>query len=159
MAMMLYRLVHLIETHSPALADCLMARARESDKMPAYVNVPTEELRGRVYEIYRHLGDWLMKKDKMVLEMRYSEIGARRAAQHVPLSQLIWAIILTKKTLWAFIEKEGILERPAEVLGELELSQLLEEFFDRAIYCAVMGYERTVAEHAFAQTIEARQTC
>lgn len=158
MAMMLYRLVHLIETHSQALADCLLARVRESDEMPAYVNVPTEELRGRVYEIYTHLGDWLMTKDELGLEMRYSEIGARRAAQHVPLSQLIWAIILTKKTLWEFIKKESILERPV-VLGELELLQLLEEFFDRAIYYAAMGYERALAEHAFAQTIEARQTC
>jgi hypothetical protein len=152
MGMMFYRLVHLIETHSRELADGLLARVRHSDVTPDYVNVPDEELRGRVYEIYTHLGEWLMTKDELGLETRYSEIGARRAAQRVPLSQLVWAIILTKKNLWNCVKKESLLERPVEVLGELELLQLLEEFFDRAIYHAVAGYERAVASHPIAST-------
>jgi hypothetical protein len=33
-----------------------------------------------------------------------------------------------------------------EVFGELEMLQLLEQFFDRAIYHASVGYEQAVAE-------------
>ena len=145
--MMLYRLVRLIETHSEALAACLLHRVQDSEAAPAYANVPDEELKGRVYEIYRHLGDWLMTEDEVNLEARYLEIGARRALQGVPLSQLIWAIVLTKENLWEFVRKESVLERPVEVFGELEMLQLLDQFFDRAIHYAVIGYERAVAEH------------
>lgn len=148
--MMLYRLVRLIETHSEALAACLLSRVQDCQATPEYKNVPCEELKGRVYEIYRHLGDWLMTEDQASLEARYLEIGARRALQRVPLSQLIWAIILTKENLWEFIQRESVLERPVEVFGELEMLQLLDRFFDRAIHYAAIGYERAIAEHGIA---------
>jgi hypothetical protein len=145
--MMLYRLVRLIETHSEALAASLLSRVQNSGATPAYTNVPGEELKARVYEIYRHLGDWLMTEDEANLEARYLEIGARRALQGVPLSQLIWAMVLTKENLWEFVRKESVLERPVEVFGELEMLQLLDQFFDRAIHYAAIGYERAVAGH------------
>jgi hypothetical protein len=150
--MMLYRFVRLIEDHSQALAACLLDRVQNSEATPDYKNVPPGELKERVYEIYKHLGDWLMSKDELDLETRYLKIGARRAAQQVPLSQLIWAITLTKANLWEFIKNQSGLERPVEVFGELEMLQLLDQFFDRAIYYAAVGYERAVAEHAITQT-------
>jgi hypothetical protein len=150
--MMLYRLVSLIETHSQALAACLLDRVQSSEATPDYRNVPSEELKERVYEIYRHLGDWLISKDEFDLEKLYLEIGARRAQQNVPLSQLAWAIILTKDNLWEFLRRESVLERPVEVFGELEMLQMLNRFFDRAIYYAAVGYEREVAETTSADT-------
>jgi len=44
-------------------------------------------VRERVYEIYRHLGDWLLGKNQSDIEQRYREIGARRARQKVPLAE------------------------------------------------------------------------
>jgi hypothetical protein len=144
--MILYRLVRLIETHSEALAACLLDRVQNSEVTPDYESVPPEELKERVAEIYRHLGDWLMHKDELELEHRYLRIGARRAKQHVPFSQVAWAIILTKDNLWAFLKTESIQERPVEVFGELEMLQLLDHFFDRAIYYAALGYEKARTE-------------
>jgi hypothetical protein len=157
--MMFYRLVRLIENHSQALAASLLDRVQSSEATSSYKQVPPEELQARVFEIYRHLGDWLITKDERDMEARYVEIGARRALQHVPLTQLVWAIVLTKENLWEFIKKEAALERPVEVFGEMEMLEWLDKFFDRAIYYAAMGYERTFAEHEFAQATEARQAC
>ena len=150
--MMLYRLVSLIETHSQALAACLLDRVQSSEATPDYRNVPSEELKERVYEIYRHLGEWLISKDEFDLEQLYVKIGARRAQQNVPLSQVAWAIILTKDNLWEFLRRESVLERPVEVFGELEMLQMLNRFFDRAIYYAAIGYEQEVAETTSADT-------
>jgi len=141
--MLAYRLLRLVETHSDALAAGLLERTRNSPLLPGYRNVPPEELRQRVHEIYRHLADWLLGKSELEVEQRYLEIGAKRARQDVPLSQLIWAIILTKKNLWDFLKQEAVLDRPAEISGELEVEQLLDQFFDRAIYYAAVGYERS----------------
>lgn len=143
--MLAYRLVRLIETHSDALAAGLLQRVQTSELTQGYRNVPPEELKQRVYEIYRHLGDWLLGKTEFDIEARYREIGVRRAQQHVPLSELTMTIILTKENLWEFLKKESVLDRPVEVFGELELLQLLEQFFDHAIYYAAVGYERAVA--------------
>ena len=105
-----------------------------------------------MYEIYRHLGEWLISKDEFDLEQLYVKIGARRAQQNVPLSQVAWAIILTKDNLWEFLKRESVLERPVEVFGELEMLQMLNRFFDRAIYYAAVGYEQEVAEATSADT-------
>ncbi|SRR6266496_1486648 len=146
--MILYRLVRLIETHSEALATCLLDRVQGSEATPDYASVPPEELKERVAEVYRHLGDWLMHKDELELEKRYLKIGARRAKQNVPFSQVAWAIVLTKDNLWAYLKTESTPDRPVEVFGELEILQLLDHFFDRAIYYAAVGYEKARAEIA-----------
>ena len=72
------------------------------------------------------------------------EIGARRALQQVPLSQVVWVIVLTKENLLEYLKNEAGMERPTEVFGELEMLQLLDQFFDRAIFYASMGYEQEV---------------
>src|SRR5579863_8455822 len=143
-AMMLaYRLLRLVENHSAALAAGLLEKTQNSPLLASYRNVPPGELEQRVYEIYRHLADWLLGKSELDVEKRYTEIGAKRARQDVPLSQLIWAIILTKKNLWDFLKREAVLDRPAEISGELEVEELLDEFFDHAIFYAAVGYERS----------------
>jgi hypothetical protein len=139
--MMLYRLVHLIESNSNALAGCLLDRVNSSEATPDYKKVPADDLKQRVYEIYRHLGEWLLTKDELDLERRYLRVGSDRAKQNVPFSQVAWAIVLTKDNLWEFLKKEATEERPVELYGELEMLQLLDNFFNRAIYYAALGYE------------------
>ena len=144
--MTLYRLLRLIETHSQELASCLLERVRNSEATADYFLVPDEDLKERVYEIYRQLGDWLTTKDELELEQRYLRIGARRAKQGVPFSQVAWAIILTKDNLLEFLKNKREMDRPVEVFGEMEIFQLLDHFFDRAIYYAAVGYEKALTE-------------
>lgn len=139
--MLTYRFVRLIEDRSDALANGLLHKVQQSPRTEAYHDVPPEELKQRVYEIYRHLGEWLLDKSEGDIEQRYTQIGTRRAHQGVPLSQLIWAIVLTKDNLWEFILDESYPDRPVEIFGKQELLQLLDQFFDRAIHAAAMGYE------------------
>ncbi len=140
--MLAYRLVRLIETHSDSLATSLLLKVQHSELTQGYRNVPSEELRQRVYDIYHHMGEWLLGRSTFDIEKRYIEIGSRRAEQKVPLSDVVWTIVLTKETLWEFLRNEAIPDRPVEIFGELEMLQLLEQFFDRAIYYAAIGHER-----------------
>ena len=136
-----YRLVRLIEAHADALAGGLEEKVQSSSQVAHFRDIPAHELRERVYEIYRHLGEWLLGKNELDIEHRYREIGARRARQHVPLSEVVQAIVLTKENLWEFLKSEAVMDRAIEIMGELELLQMLEMFFDRAIYYAAVGYE------------------
>lgn len=138
-----YRLVRLIENNAEKLADGVLARLREDEKTRDFCQrVPCEDFRSAVCEIYTHLGEWVLGKSEEDIARRYVEIGRRRALQGVLLSELNWAIVLTRENLWEFLKAEDTLERPTEVFGELKLLQLLEQFFDRAIYWAAVGYER-----------------
>lgn len=141
-----YRLVRLIESHADALASGLEEKVQVSGLIAHFREIPAHELRERVYEIYRHLGEWLLGKNELDIEHRYKEIGARRARQHIPLSEVVQAIVLTKENLWDFLKSEAVMDRAIEIMGELELLQMLEMFFDRAIYYAAVGYEDEVAE-------------
>jgi hypothetical protein len=129
-----YRLVKLIESHSDGLSRSLQARYRQCGKCTAYANVSDRELADKVYEIYHHLGEWLIGKTEADIEARYLAIGAQRAAQGVPVSQVVWMICL--------VQKHAELERPAEIFGELELLEMLDKFFHLAIYYASLGHER-----------------
>jgi len=138
-----YRLVRLIETHSEELASRLVEKVRQSPNAPSYRNVPVDELKQRVFEIYQHLGEWLLGKREEDIGRRYREIGARRFQQQVSLSELIWVLVLTKETMWEYV-KDMILENQEQVAGELEVLELIGQFFDRAIHSTAEGYQQAM---------------
>ncbi len=143
-----YRLVKLIETHSDGLARSLHKRYLEDPRCGGYANVPETELTQRVYEVYRHLGEWLMAKTEAEVEQRYLEIGAKRAEQGVPASQVMWMIWLVRDNLCAYLQDHAELERPAEIFAEVELQEMLDQFFGHAIYYAALGHERAMAGYS-----------
>ena len=154
--MLAYRLLRLIEAHSDVLAAGLLQKVQRSPQLTGYDKVPPEELKQRVQEIYDHLCEWLLGKHAHDIKARYIEIGARRAAQHVPLNELIWAIVLTKENLWEFLEQETVLDRPVEIFGELEVLKLMDQFFDRAQYYAAVGYEEARSAQQPLERVAAR---
>ncbi len=143
-----YRLVKLIENHSDGLARSLLQRYRECTKCSAYANVPDRDLTEKVYEVYRYLGTWLMGKTEADIESRYLEIGAERAAQGVPVSQVVWMICLVRENLCDYLQKNAELEHPAEIFGEQQLLEMLNQFFHLAIYYAALGHERALAGYS-----------
>ncbi len=139
--MLTYELVHLVEYHADNLAASLTRRVQMSERAGSYRNVSPIELEDAVREIYRNLGTWLVTKKNSDIEERYIGIGARRAEQKVPLSELLWVIILTKYNLEEFIGDVTFPGRAVDADEKQELSLLLDQFFDQALYAAAVGYE------------------
>ncbi|HXO33783.1 MAG TPA: hypothetical protein VN901_15645 [Candidatus Acidoferrales bacterium] len=137
-------LVRVIEQHSDELAAELIAKLETSSRTTDLRKVPVEELRRGIYEILRHLGEWLLTKTGRDIEQRYFEIGGRRASQGVALSDFCWSIALTKGHLWEFLQRQGVMGSPIKIYGEMELLRLLDQFFDRALCFAAEGYEQYV---------------
>jgi hypothetical protein len=138
------RLVQLIEAHADGLSEGLLQKIKTSGRCSELLRkVPSEELKRRTYEIYRNLNDWLLTKTESEIEERYIGLGARRARQGVPFSQFFWAVCATKEYLWEYLQREGVIEKPVEFWGEMELLHVLEQFFDSALYFASIGYEST----------------
>jgi len=139
--MIALRFVRLIESHSEQLAESLLQKIERSGRTLDLRRVPESEIRERIFEVYRNLSDWLLNKTDVEIERIYSRIGRRRAEQGVALSAVCWALMMTEENLWEFLENQGMRERPLEILGSLELLRMLDQFFDRAVYCTIVGYE------------------
>lgn len=148
--MLAIRLVRLIESHADKLAHGLQQKFLHCSQSSDLKKVPADELKDRSYEIYRNLSDWLLDKTEGEIEHRYMALGARRAAQGVSFSHLVWAITATKEHLWEFLDAEGFVDKPVELFGELDLLHRIEMFFDRALYYAAVGYEKAEKTKATA---------
>ncbi len=140
--MLASRLVRLIEENSSELAADLVDRLRHSSRTVDYFKLPQDELRAHALEIYRHLGDWLLNKTETEIEYHYTQIGASRAEQGIAISDFVWALVITKENLWRFLSSHAVADRMFELWGELEFIQLYEQFFDRALYYAAVGYQQ-----------------
>lgn len=140
--MLATRLVKLIENHSDQLATQLTEKIRSSQRTLDYLKITPEELKQQAYEIYLHLGEWIMSKTESDIELYYTRIGQRRAEQGIRYSDFVWALIITKENLFHYLRTQAFSDRAIELLGEIELLQLIEQFFDRALYYGTVGYER-----------------
>jgi hypothetical protein len=137
------RFVRLIETHSQTLTLGLVEHIRTSDRTSDFRKISAEELQLAVKDVYRNLGEWLLQKTEGDIAHRFLAIGARRASQGIRLHQLVWALILSRDHLFHFLQREAFADNLFELHGELELHQLLNQFFDRALYHAIVGFNET----------------
>lgn len=146
--MLSLRLIRLLDTHSEQLAETLFAALESAPECADLRKVPQDHLRVRSHEIYRNLSDWLAGRTQEGIARHYVALGRERAEQGVRFSHFIWAIRVTKETLYVFLEHEGFSDNPVELHASLELLTLLDRFFDSAMYYAAVGYERYNTQHA-----------
>lgn len=136
------RLVRLIQKHSNEIAEGLMAKLLTSPRTQAYRNLREDEFRDAATALYAHLEEWLLNKTESDVERYFKDVGARRANDGIPASQMAWAINLSKAQLREFVYQESGADRALELYGELEFLDTLDRFFARAIYYALLGYEQ-----------------
>ena len=139
--MLALRLVRLIESHADQLSKNLLHRLEHDPRCSDFHKLPTDEITLRSFDIYRHLGDWLLHKTEAELERTYAEIGVKRASQEVAFSHVLHAMYACKEQLWKFLQEENVVNSSVELFGEMELFRLVDQFFDKALYYISVGYE------------------
>ena len=150
------RFVHLIEKHADDLAVGLTAKLKQSELTSDFRSIPSEELQKTTAELYSNLGNWLLKKTENDVEQHFVAIARHRAAAGVRLPQFVWAIVCTRNHLHQFLLGHAFADSIFELYSELELQQLLNQFFEHAIYYGVTAYEQA-REQVEANTASARQ--
>jgi hypothetical protein len=133
--------VHLIERHSEELAIALTTKLRQSERTSDYRKIPLQELQKTTAELYQKLGAWLHAKTENDIENHFVSIAQRRAADGISLQQFVWALTISRNHLYRFLLGQTFVDSVFELNSELELHQLLNQFFERATYYGVVGYE------------------
>ncbi len=138
--MLALKLVRLIEAHSEELAIGLTDKLRQSERTCDFCKVSPEGLCLAAAEIYHNLGEWLLQKTETDIAERFITLGEPRAAEEVGLHQFVWALVISRNHLWQFLQREAFADNVIQLSGKLELQQMLNQFYDRAMYYGVLGY-------------------
>ena len=140
------KLVRLIERHSDNLSRKLAEQICKSERTSDFHKIPAAHLRLAATDVYRNLGEWLLQKTEREIARRFRLIAAQRATEGIRLHQFVWALMLTRDHLFQFLRRDAFADTIIELHGELELHQLLNQFFDRAVYYAILGYEEALKQ-------------
>jgi hypothetical protein len=139
------RLVRMIEDHGEELTHALVQNLQSNQRTGSYHQLSREAIHRRAYDVYKNLGSWLNSKAEEDIEADYPALGTRREAEGVPLSEVVYALILTKYHLRDYIGGAGLVDSAVDLYQEQELHRHLGQFFDKAIYYTVGAYERGAA--------------
>jgi hypothetical protein len=137
------RLTTIVETHAARLTRDTVNKLQSSHQSPSYRRLPYDELHYRVNEVYQNLGRWLWEKTDAVIQSWYNELGERRFAEGIPLSEVLWALTVTKQQLMNDLDACAMADSAIELYRRQELDRLIGHFFDRALYYTAVGYERS----------------
>jgi len=139
-------LMQQIEMHAEKLTERVIDAVRTSPRTKFLRDLSEEELRRRFFDLFRNLGRWLSEKSESEIETIYSEIGRRRCREAVPLSELIYALLLVKQHLWDYVQKNVVAVSESTLYEEELVAEMMGRFFDRALYHTVRGYEEVWAK-------------
>jgi hypothetical protein len=148
------RLVRMIEHHAEELTRALVENLHSNPRTVAYHRLSREAIHDRIHNVYKNLGLWLNSKAEEDIEASYTELGRDREAEGIPLSEVVYALILTKYHLRDYIRAAGLVDSAVELYQEQELQRRLGHFFDKAIYYTVRAYERAVSHREGTGAVE-----
>lgn len=140
------KLVQHMKANAEPMSDAVMQMIRTSHKCRDLVlAVEIDDQKRATLEIYRDLLAWLGTDSDETIEQRYVALGMLRARQGVPFSNLYWATCIAHEHLWEHIQQECLLDEPVEFWGGVNLLHSLNQFFNRALYFTLLGYEQQSA--------------
>jgi len=156
--MLVNRLIQLIENRSESLTQEVLHDVLTNESTASFRKVPRAVLKPRIALLYQNLGKWLGYPNEDDIRQEYEDWGRTRFRQGIPFSEIVYVLMLTKKHLRKFIREHGLVEFsgdrvtpdelvPVELYAIQELNYLVGDFFDKALYHLVRGYEAAAVAH------------
>jgi hypothetical protein len=150
------RLLLLIQAHAGSLTHDVVKDLTTNERTPTFRRLSPTDVESRVAALYYNLGKWIGDPDERAVREEYEEMGRIRFREGARVSELVYALLLTKQHLRRYIREHGLVDFPGdrvppEELLPLELHSIQElnyqvgEFFDRALYHLARGYEAEAA--------------
>ena len=154
--MLAARLLQLIQGHAGPLTRRVVDDLTTNERTTALRRLDPADVESRVATFFFNLGQWIGDADENAVRSEYEEMGKVRFREHVPLSELVYALLISKHHLRQYIREHGLVDfagdrvvpeelLPIELYSIQELNDRVGEFFDRALYHLARGYETEAA--------------
>jgi succinate-acetate transporter protein len=130
-----------VSEHGEEIATMWLQDLRVSAQTPSYSHISDEELVNASEFALGQVGEYFsgQPSEANIGDFFYN-LGATRAAQGLPLPELISAILLLKREIWISSRTHGIWESAMDLQRALDMTRELGRYFDRAVYYATAGY-------------------
>jgi hypothetical protein len=150
------RLLQLIQAHAGSLTNEVIVDLRTNERTPSFGQMSLSSLEARIGALFSNLGRWIGDSDESAIRAEYDDMGRRRFQDGIPLSEIVYGLLLTKQHLRRYIRDHGLIDfagdrtmpdelLPLELHSIQELNYQVGEFFDRALYHLARGFEAEAA--------------
>ena len=145
-------LIEQIEIHANRLTTDTAQDLLTNPRTSGFRTVPRGELEERIFQLFHHLGNWIGSPRSDRVEAEFTEWGRHRFSQGIPLSEVVYAVLLLKRHLRQFIKDNGLVDAafpriegdyvlPMHLHSLQDLNGTLGQFFDEALWYLTRGYE------------------
>jgi hypothetical protein len=163
------KLIELIENHAPQLARDITDDLVSNERTRSFRSVSRDELEPRIFNLLQHLGNWIGEPRAERVQSEFSNWGRRRFGQGIPLSEIVYAVIILKRHLRRYIRDNGLVDAsfprvegdyvlPMHLQSLQDLNTTVGAFFDEAVYYLARGYETAARAEASPAPRPARET-
>ena len=146
------KLIELIQAHAAHLSHDTAADLMTNERTSGFRTVPQRDVEKRLFQIFNDLGNWIGDPGNQRVRTEFEAWGQRRFGQKIPLSQVVYAIIVIKHHLRRYIADHGLVDAsfpriegdyvlPMHLHSLQDLNVRVGEFFDEALYHLARGYE------------------
>ncbi|MGO9145629.1 MAG: hypothetical protein ACLQDF_04605 [Desulfomonilia bacterium] len=140
------RFMDLIEKNAEKITNKLLQDIRKREETRHYreisEDVTSERISQVIRNVYQRLGNWLNKnKPKNTLFAYYSDLGAQRCREGIPLDEVVMVFLLIKRGIWDVIKDQISVDSGFDLNQLMEINFYVNLFFDRIIHSIVAGYQ------------------
>ena len=130
-----------VQDYGEEIATLWLQSLRRSPQTPSYGVVSDTELITASEFALTQVDEYFTgKPTESDIGEFFHQLGATRAAQGLPLPELISALLLLKREIWMSARTHGVWESAMDLQRAVDLNRELGRFFDRAVYYSSAGY-------------------
>ncbi len=137
------KFVYLIENNAHLLTSTWIEEVKRNPSTKGYRDLPEAELRSRVFDVYKRLGEWL-QRDEVIYKKtaeHFFNLGRKRAAEGLKVSEVVYALILNRVILWKYVVGHGMIDTALDYHHAIDFYHKVTNFFDKAEYFVCVGFE------------------
>jgi len=136
------KLVHLVEANAEEMSNSYTMEIRTMIEAPGYRNFDEREVHDRGHRVFSQFGRWISNEfTEKQMEDYWTALGRQRREEGFTMSEIMIAICLIRRDIWQKIRNEGLLDTAEDLYDAMELYGRIVNFFERAQFYTVRGYE------------------
>ena len=141
---MLYeKFIRLVEEHAGQITHEWVEEVKNNPATPSYRGIPDELLSKRIFDVYQRLGMWLLggEEGQVKISEHYVRLGRERAAEGINVSEVVYALILSRAVLWKYIMNHSLIDDSLTLQQAFEFYQKIINFYGCVAYLVTRGDE------------------
>jgi hypothetical protein len=138
----------LLEANAKSLAAIWLEEVKKTDYMNTYRALADGLVMHRGYHVYLMFIKWLQAgADDKDIAIDFEAIGIQRYKENFPLSEVMYALYLTKKVFWEFLITNEEVKKTFDMNQSPEVISVFNNYFDLGNFFIVRGYLNELSNH------------